>query len=399
MVPTVFGAAVRIVVPLIVPLIPFAKYPWAVVLPLMIAQAILVLLGLLELRRRLTGTASRWVAIGAGMQALTVTLLIAPLIASGLAGARGGWWLAMAPTGTLVVAVGFAVVLGFAARAWRSVLGPLVIVTALLGHAQQFVLPALVDAFGSQALIGGYVLLVLLVHTAGMLAIYRRLGAATQSSPDPARAERGARRMVIAQWLGIGIAVALVVAAIVVDLLGEPSLEDLAAVISMLSTIAVSAIAVSGLLGLARADLAGLSARALCTAAVGVLWGGLARNSSIFVAYRAWSSGSTVDASMIGGIAVSLLCVVAGAAAIRGYVARRGDRQASHAMARRLALIVALDIAYLACFAIARPTSGSEVVTMVALTLALQSGAALALASMFARLGRRVAIAAAVDAF
>jgi hypothetical protein len=76
-----------------------------------------------------------------------------------------------------------------------------------------------------------------------------------------------------------------------------------------------------------------------------------------------------------------------------------GDRPLAHVLSRRLALIVALDLAVAGGLAVARPETGAGIVGVVVSLLAFHTAANAALAGMCARLAHRLKLAAVVDAF
>src|SRR6185503_13075010 len=160
------------------------------------AQTILLLCGLLELRRRLTGPAARWIAAAAALQAVAVLELLVLELAAHLE-IDHDELLALAPTFHVWLAAAMAVLLSTAARTWRSPLGPLLVATAVLASPPLFLYRAIFAATGLYYA-GLALVLALLAHTALQLAIYARLGAATAPAPDFTRAERAARRA--ARW-------------------------------------------------------------------------------------------------------------------------------------------------------------------------------------------------------
>ena len=362
------------------------------------APAILVLCGLRELRRKLTGTSARLVGVAAGVQALTaarlvVVPLVLPLLPHGL---DREIWFAITWYASLAEAVCLALVVGIAARAWRSVLGLLLVIAVVLDDGARLSPRWLMDVLGDRDAIGVYFALAGVMHKIALLAIYGRLGAAVQASPEPARAVQAARRAAISQWLRVGAVAIVMGLAVALKALGGSLWEDVF-VLATLVIVGTTTGTISGLLGLARSHLVGLSPLALCTAAFGALWLAFAGEfqtvgfylGALYTGPSAWFVGATL---------ACFLCVAVGAAAICGYVARLGDRPLAHVLSRRLALIVALDLAVLGSLAVARPETGAGVGVVVSL-LAFHTAANAALAGICARLAHRLKLAAVVDAF
>ncbi|TMQ12299.1 MAG: hypothetical protein E6J91_21115 [Deltaproteobacteria bacterium] len=159
-----------------------------------IAPAILVLCGLRELRRRLAGPPARLMGVAAGVQALTAArLLVLPLVLPLLPlGIDRELWFAIGWYASLAEAVCLALVVGIAARAWRSVLGLLLVVAVVLDDGARLSPRWLMDVLGDREAIGVYFALAHVMHSVALLAIYGRLGAAVQASPE--RRARCARR-------------------------------------------------------------------------------------------------------------------------------------------------------------------------------------------------------------
>lgn len=358
--------------------------------------AILELCGLRELRRRLTGTPARLIGVAAGVQMFVVARIIVSQF-SFLLGIDREIWFAITLWALLAEAVCLALVVGIAAGAWRSILGPLLVVAAVLDDVPRLMIRWFMDVLGDREAIQVYFALVQVVYKVALLASYGRLGAAVQAGPEPARAVRAARRVAISQWLRVGAVAIGMAPALALEALGWRSSE---AVFSLAAFAIIGTVAgtISGLLGLARSHIVGLSPLALCVAAFGALWLAFAGEAQTVATYlRELDTGPS--AWFVGVTLACFLCVAAGAIAIRRYAVKLGDRPLAHVLSNRLAQIVALDLVVVGCLALARPDTATEIVGLVVSLLVLHTAANAALADMFARLGPRVKLAAAADVF
>jgi hypothetical protein len=360
------------------------------------APAILVLCGLRELRRRLVGTAARLVGVAIVVQAVTVAQLAVSWFRYPL-GIDPRIWLAITLWALPVEQVCLALVVGIAARAWRSVTGLVLVVALVLDYGPLFMERALSDVLDRDAIFA-YIAVSQFVHKVAMLAIYARLGSVVEASPEQARAVRAARRAAISQWLqagsiaiGIGLSVAL-------EVLGVAWLSDGVFGVTAIAIVATTVGTTSGLLGLARAHIVGLSPLAMCTAAFGALWLVAVGEVQVFWAYFG-KLGAGAGALLTGQTLASLLCVACAAVAIRGYAKRLGDRPLASVLSRRLALIVTLDLAVVGCLALARPGTLAGIAAVVGSLLVLYTAVHVVLAGVFTRLRHRLKVAQAVDAF
>lgn len=352
-------------------------------------RTILVLCGLLELRRRSAGRRATWVTVAAGFQAIAV----AELLASEIVLPMGGRdllldWVRIDGPISFVQSIGFAVTLSAAAGAWRSVLGPLVVITAFFAQGA-------VRGLGPNHVFSVYLAIIVAVHTAVMLLLCRRLGTAVQPPPDPARAIRGAHRAVISLRIRIGLVVVdtgLAIAGIRVGIL-------LVSIVFYLSAVAVISGVISGLLGLARSNLARLSPVMLCIAAFGALCGSFAGGFEAYTVYRKARSGFDPNVWALIGMLVSVTCLVAGVWAIREYVIELRDHRLRQVLSSRVAWVVTLGIASIACIALNRPVTYAGRVEFALFELATQAGAMFVLASIFARTAARMKLEAATDVF
>jgi hypothetical protein len=351
-------------------------------------RTILVLCGLLELRRRSTGRVATWVTVAAGFQAIAVAELLASQFVLPLGGRDFLFdWAPIDGLTSLGSSIGLAVALSAAAGAWRSVLGPLVVITAFFSQGA-------VTGLGPDHVFSMYLAIIVAVHTAMVLLICRRLGTAVQLPPDPARAIRGARRAVISLRIRIGLGVietGLVVAGVRV---GMP-----VSIVFYLSAIAVIAGVISGLLGLARSNLPRLSRVALCIAAFGALYGSFAGGFEVYAVYRKARSGFDPNVWAMIGMLVSVSCLVVGLWAIREYVLGLRDDRLRKILSNRVAWFIGLGMTSIACFLMNRPVTYADRVEFALVELATQAGAMFVLASIFARAAARMKLAAATDVF
>jgi len=352
-------------------------------------RTILVLCGLLELRRRSAGRMATWVTVAAGFQAIAVAALLASQFVLPLGGRDFVLdWARIDGLTSLGSSIGLAVALSAAAGAWRSVLGPLVVITAFFAQGA-------VTGLGPNNAFSMFLAIAVAAHTAVVLLICRRLGTAVQPSPDLARAIRGARRAVISLRIRIGLAVidtGLVIAGIGVG-------TTLVSTAFYLSAVAVIAGVISGLLGLARSNLPRLSPVALCIAAFGVLYGSLAGGFEVYTVYRKARSDFDPNVWTMIGMLVSVTCLVAGLWAIREYVLGLRDDRLRRVLSNRVAWFIMLAMTSLACFLLDRPVTHAGRVEFVLFELATQVGALFVLASIFARTAARMKLAGGTDVF
>src|SRR6185503_19584904 len=103
------------------------------ILPIGRVKSVLVLCALLELRRRLPAPSARWIAVAIAVQVLVVATFVLLDFSGWLDIEDVARWVAV-PASSTVLAIGLAVALIGAARAWRSPLGAIAIVTAALSH-------------------------------------------------------------------------------------------------------------------------------------------------------------------------------------------------------------------------------------------------------------------------
>jgi hypothetical protein len=345
------------------------------------ACSILLLCGLLELRRRMTGFRAVLVAIGAGFQALAVVQLLAMHLVPALA-----VWGKIYLTGQFVEMIGVALALTMAAGAWRSVAGPVATIAAVFADPPPVMMRWLADALRNDEARDACCALAVLLYVVAILAVYRRLGTKVQLAPDTARAVRAARRVSLALRLRIGmtgLVFAGLLIAVAFDLDGKVAMIAYF-YLALLGNLAITAGIVSGMLGMARANVAGLSARLLCIAAFGALWEMIQFHSA-----TEWGpTGASGETWMFVG---SMACLAAGGLAARGYVLRGEDSELPEAMSVRLGLVIGCDVLSLLTFQPKFPP------TMF--LLASESAAMFALGLMFARLAGRLKLSWVSSAF
>jgi hypothetical protein len=366
------------------------------------ACAILVLCGLLELRRRVDPRTSRWLVVGGALQLAAATTAVANFVLQ-LVVPRSGW------TTLYQVTIGiqlgctlcFVIALITAARAWRSALAPVALVAALAWRTPLAIaLSALGVPFGT-ASIRLSSATALVVTQLLLLALYGRLGAA--AAPPTARvdAERAARR--VASWLYWRVALAAVLGGLVTaSMIEDSQLMPREIYVGIAQLVAAAVVGeLVGLVGLARARIAGLSPAALCAVAFVALW-------EVLVAVAAPFSGPTrgVPTALLGLTVwfIGACCVVWVAVAARRFAVRSGDRALRAALSRRIAGLVVFELLRNAA-PLGAPLFQPEVhwfgPALAAWGVVVKGGAMLVLASVFACLARalrRAQVAAESDA-
>src|ERR1044071_2703600 len=359
------------------------------------AQSVLALFGLLELRPRSTGAAARWLNVAAVVAAVPVLELLLLEFTPLLGISRKGL-IAIFPTIDTWQALAMAVVLSSAARTWRSPLGVLLVIAAVLSHPPMIVLRMMFEVLEAMSA-SPIAVLVRLGEAVLVLATYARLGAAPAPTPDIPRAERGARRA--ARWQRLRVtAVALGGASLALHLLPWNA-AYLVAIVAWLLMVLTAGGTISGLLGLARGDVPGLSARALCIAAFATLVSTLTAESDAFLQYLWWTSVRETDAWQVASVLATQTGIAVGIVAIASYLRTLDDRPLARAVERWFACLVLLGVATVVATAVGPGGSVPRMVGATALALSSQAISLLILAHVHARLARRLAVVSAVDAF
>lgn len=359
------------------------------------AQSILVLFGLLELRRRLTGAAARWITIAAVLASFTVVELVLVEFAPVLGFDREDWFPSMVPTIDTWHTVAVAVVLTSAARTWRSPLGALLVVAAVLNQPPRIVLRAIFDAFNT---LGPVIFVPIWIgHLVLVLATYARLGAAIAPAPDIGRAERGARRA--ARWQRLRVAAVVLTGAAFAVYLLSPEWAYIPAIVGWFLAVVAAGGTISGLLGVARGDLPGLSARGLCIAAFATLLSVFTAERDTFRVYGLWETVHDTDAWQVAGVLATQLGAAVGVAVVGSYLRTLDDRPLARAVQYWLGCMVILGVATVVATAVGPLGSAHQMIGATVLVLSAQAISLLILAHVHARLARRLALASAVDAF
>jgi len=363
-----------------------------------LANAILVLCGLLELRRRVGSRPSRWLVVAGVLQMAAAATAIAnsliPLVVP-----RTGVMAVYSVTGSIQfgLTLGFVIALITAVRAWRSVLAPVALVAAFAWRMPPAIAePALAFLPGLPA-VRLYFAAALVVAQLLLLALYGRLGAVAQPRRVPVDAERAARR--VASWLRWRVALAALLAGGVAATLvtGAPvAPRELNAGLLLVAGAAVAGELV-GLIGLARARVIGLSPAALYAAAFAALWETIVALLSLYGTSR---RGTAVIGLLI--FIVGAGCSVWAGQAARRFAVRSGNRALRTAITRRFAALVVLEILRGAT-GLAAPLLPFEgqllMLVIVGWSTVCQCGAMLALASVFARLAGPLRLAQVVEEF
>jgi hypothetical protein len=368
------------------------------------ARTLLVLWGLLELRRRSRGAPAIFIAIAAGLQVVTAIELVGLDLGFGFVRrALPDWlledWFGAQRTIALVQVVCFAIAISGAARAWR--LGPLAVVAAVLSEPPDLVAGWLAPLITSRTAVDLYFAIVGLAWSAVALAIYGRIGEANPPGPDPARAVRAARRASSSLQFRVAARVLLMAAGAAMMRSDTGVFAQTAFYVAAIGTFASLAGFVSGLLGLARAELPTLSPAASYIAAFGAVFGALTGGLQTFAAFRPAMPGAGApgpDGWAIGGAALSTICVAAVAWAIREHAMRGGDRRRNN-LSSRIAWFFMLSILTVVGVSLRPPSGGSGVAVYLALVVATPCAAWLILGGMLSRVADRVQLTAATEAF
>lgn len=373
---------------------PGAQGPPVLALATGVTRDLLLAYGLLELRRRQSERGSPLLAVGAALQCLVALVSIATTAIT-VAAARGeqtALWTALSYASS-GAGIAFTIAMIAATRAWRSPIGPIALLTSLAWR-MPLSLGALVYAQLSGRLqIQLFFLLAMLAAQVALLGLFARLEDAPAPA-DPARAERGARRVARSLRLRAGLTIAVSVAIGVMVVHGR-SVWLLLSVASLgIAALVVIVGQISGLLAMATARLATLSSPALQAAGFAALWEALLNTAVVGLNRGRAATLLAVMQAVVGSVGMGFA-----AAAIRGVAGLRGDRQLRAAIATRIAWILALQIMDVASVGLIHPRQAASGVLLVAFRQALQLAAILLLAGLYARAAERIPIRAAADVF
>jgi hypothetical protein len=171
------------------------------------------------------------------------------------------------------------------------------------------------------------------------------------------------------------------------------------AIIAWPLTVLTAGGTISGLLGLARGDVPGLSARRLCISAFATLISALTAPSDVFRLYWVWDRFHEPDLWQVASVLAIQTGAVVGVAAVGSYLRTLDDRPLARAVERWLACLVVLGVATTVAVAVGPRGSARQMTGATVLLLSAQAISLVILAHVHARLARRLAVASAVDAF
>ena len=356
-----------------------------------VCRDLLVLYGMLEVRRRIDRRGS-WLLAGAVIQGVMVANQVASRFLPSVLG-RGEMrtYFTASSILSLITAMCFASAMLTAARAWRSWLAPIAIVAVLVSRSPLGAVIWMTLQI-EEAAVRALMLVATLLAQLALLAIYRRLSVAAAPPSDPGRAERGARRAARSLRAGAlamsayGIAVGVVIAWDAHDWF-----VPVTAVFGAAALVAVMC-QMSGVLGMAAAGVANLSPGELSVAAFGALWQGLLTTGARFAGFA--SPGTMVP---IAALLVGLVFIVIGTNAMRTLAVQRGDTELDRAIGIRVTTVVLLQLA--SAGALLMLTASSVPWLMALSYLVFQVSAMVVLGSAYARVAQRMQMVAAVDVF
>lgn len=357
-----------------------------------LTRTLLIAYGLLVLRRRAAGRASPLLALGAALKGIAASVALVTALC--FLGAERGEWVAI--SGTLSYAqsaatVGFAIAMIGAARAWRSPLAPIAIVTSLAWHMPR-ALGALVDAqLHGRAPFGLLAALAMLAAQVALLGLYARV--ADPAAPaDPIGAERGARRVALVLAVRALLVAASGVVLCVQVAAGWSAWMLVLGVVIGLAALGCVVGEISGLLAMATARLASLSSVGLYIAGFAALWHVLLETSA------AAFQGSVTELQAELGLVVGTAGMAVACWAVRGVAGLRRDRALRSAIANRVAWIIAIQVVNALATGLAYGYR-AQAAGLFLLSLALQISAMFLLSGLLARVADRIQVNAAADVF
>lgn len=354
---------------------------------------LLIAYGLLVLRRRRAGRASPMLVAGAALQGVAAAVGLATALSPIVLERRE----LVSVSGTLSYAssaatVGFAVVMIAATRSWRSPLAPIAILTSLAWHLPRALGELVYSQLSGRWQFQLFFVLAMLAAQVALLGLFARLDD-TEASGDPAGAERGARRVALALRLHAALVPGSIVLGVLIVTWPGVWVGVFGAVLG-LAALGIVVGQISGLLAMAGARLASLSSRGLYVAGFCALWEVLLSTSLAIVQRGRGSLGLAVLLTVVGTVGM-----VFAAAALRGVVGRRHDRELRNAFANRIAWIVALQIMSAVAIGLSQGQRPVSAGVLGVFSLAMQVSAILLLAGLFARIADRIQVTAAADVF
>jgi hypothetical protein len=355
------------------------------------AREIVVLLGLLELRRRMTGSTSRLVAVAASLQGATVATLFVGGFAPSVLGRPAAMQLWTASSYVeAVLGLLFMLAIVTAARAWRSWLGPAAIAVSVVWRMPLQFVDSLLQQYMDFATYRVLDVVAMLLAQLALLAICRRLAVEALVPDDLGRAELGARRVAVGLRVRALVGFMQAIAYSVVAAAHEPSSVVAVSAISGIAVLGAVIWQTSGLVAMAGARVAGLSSTALGVAAFATLWEVLLANAIPF-----FRRGPAVHLFYL--IVVTVGLVVAGRA-LHKLAARRVDEQLGATITLGIVIVVSLQVLNVGVLLVGDPAR-SDLYVLALVTFALQLIAMLVLSIVYARVAKRMQIAATVDVF
>ena len=359
-----------------------------------LTRYLLIAYGLLVLRRRGASRASPLLALGAALQGIAAACALATALISVVLG-RGAWVSVFGPLGYVSsgATLGFAVAMIAAARAWRSPLAPIAVLTSLAWHMPRVLAEPVYSRLHGERYFQLFFGLAMLAAQVALLGLFARLEK-PEAPADPVGAERGARRAALALALRalLGAASGVVICVLIA---GGPAVWVLAlGGLLGIAALGVVVSQISGLLAMASARLASLSSPGLYVAGFAALWEVLF-NTSVLALQR--DRGTTLGAMLV--VVVSTVGMVVAGWAVRGVAGLRRDRQLRSAIATRVAWIIALQAVNGLSVGLIYSSPPGHAVALVLLGLAMQTSAIFLLGGLFARVADRIPVNAAADVF
>lgn len=389
-VPTVMAALID-VVGLVMPA---GQGPPVLALATGVTRDLLLAYGLLELRRRQAQRGAPLLAVGAALQCVVAlgSITTTAIAAVSARGEQIAMWTALSYVSS-GAGVAFTVAMIAATRAWRSPIGPIALLTSLAWRMPLSLGALVYSHLSSRLQIQLFFLLAMLAAQVALLGLFARLEDAPAPA-DPARAERGARRVARSLRLRAGLTIA--VAATVTAMAVHGRSAWLLLLIGALAIAALLVIAgqIAGLLTMATARLAILASPALHAAGFAALWEALLNTAVLGLNRGRAATALAVMQAVIGAAGMGFA-----AAAIRGVAGLRRDRELRAAIATRIGWILALQIMNAASIGLIHPRQAASAVLLAAFCQALQLVALLLLAGLYARVAERIPIRAAADVF